>query len=36
MVLMKLVAAVRSAAIFEFPLTNSFIEPELSRTSAIS
>jgi len=36
MVLMKLVAAVRSAAIFEFPLTDSFIEPELSRTSAIS
>lgn len=36
MVLTKLVAAVLSAAIFEFPLTDSFIEPELSRTSAIS
>ncbi len=36
MVLMKFVAAVRKEAIFEVPFTDSFIEPELSRTRAIS
>src|SRR5436305_7184578 len=33
---MKLLAAVFRAAIFELPLTASFIDPELSSTSAIS
>src|SRR5947209_12830152 len=36
MVSTKLPAAVLKAAILELPLTDSFIEPELSSTSAIS